>query len=199
MQSSPKDPSKVAIAKDTSGVAALGARIRCGDQNAFEQVFRRYYEPLCRYSRRYTGSMAAAEDVVQELFSRLWERRTHWNPTSIKNYLYASVRNRSINAAKRNKRQVAFDKGAAASQVNGSADSRMAHEELHRQVQQALSMLSDRQREVFYLSRNAGCSHQEIADILGVSVHTVETHMARALEKLHERLHRIKEGGFSES
>lgn len=184
--------SKVAIAEDASDVATLGARIRSGDQKAFEKVFRRYYEPLCRYSRRYTGSMVAAEDIVQELFSHLWERRARWDPDSVKNYLYASVRNRSINAAKHNERQVALDSCVAVPRVSGSAESKMAHEELRRQVQQALSMLSNRQREVFYLSRNAGCSHQEIAGILGVSVYTVETHMARALKKLHEQLHGIE-------
>lgn len=179
------------IATDVSD-AALAARIRRGDQKAFAQVFRRYYEPLCRYSRGYTASMAAAEDVVQGLFSRLWERRAHWNPRSIQNYLYAAVRNSSLNAAERARRHVVFDRSVVPLSVNGSADSSIQQEELRSQVQHALTLLSSRQREVFYLSRNADLSHEEIAGVLGLSVHTVATHMARALQKLQEQVEKYQ-------
>src|SRR5881628_2581382 len=72
----------------------LVARIRAGDEAAFEAMFRAYYGPLCRYVAAYLGSRDAAEDAVQGVFVRIWEDRTRWVVSELRHYLYAAVRRR---------------------------------------------------------------------------------------------------------
>src|SRR5438477_12354737 len=79
----------------------LVARIRAGDEAAFEAMFRAYYDPLCRYVAAYLGSRDAAEDAVQGVFARLWEDRAHWAVGEVRHYLYAAVRRRAISQIRR--------------------------------------------------------------------------------------------------
>ena len=73
------------------------ARIREGDIKAFEDVFRRYYSPLCWYAMSITGSMEAAEEIVEELFYGFWRDRERLPLfRSMKSYLYIAVRNQSF-------------------------------------------------------------------------------------------------------
>src|SRR5436309_2918717 len=77
------------------------ARIRAGDEAAFEAMFRAYYDQLCRYVAAYLGSRDAAEDAVQGVFARLWEDRAHWAVGEVRHYLYAAVRRRAISQIRR--------------------------------------------------------------------------------------------------
>src|ERR1043166_4031398 len=70
----------------------LVARVRAGDEAAFEAMFRAYYDPLCHYVAAYLGSRDAAEDAVQGVFVRIWEDRTRWVVRDLRHYLYAAVR-----------------------------------------------------------------------------------------------------------
>src|SRR5881394_3449437 len=70
----------------------LVARIRAGDEAAFEAMFRAYYDPLCRHVAPYLGSRDAAEDAVQGLFVRIWEDRARWVVSDLGHYLYTAVR-----------------------------------------------------------------------------------------------------------
>src|SRR5262245_52341233 len=75
------------------------ARIAAGDQTAFEELFRAHYRPLCAFARQYVKDAEKAEDLVQDLFFRLWQDREKLRVTmSVKAYLFASVRNRCLNA-----------------------------------------------------------------------------------------------------
>src|SRR5437867_2464035 len=67
------------------------ARIRAGDESAFERLFRKYYDPLCRHVAGYLGNRDAAEDVVQGVFARIWDDRAHWAVRDLRHYLYAAV------------------------------------------------------------------------------------------------------------
>src|SRR2546430_6799081 len=79
----------------------LVARIRAGDEWAFEAMFRAYYDPLCRSVAAYLGSRDAAEDAVQGVFARIWEDRARWVVSDLRHYLYAAVRRRSISQVRR--------------------------------------------------------------------------------------------------
>jgi RNA polymerase sigma-70 factor, ECF subfamily len=75
------------------------ARIAAGDQETFEAMFRAHYRPLCAFARQYVKDVEKAEDLVQDLFFRLWQDRAKIQVTmSVKAYLFASVRNRCLNA-----------------------------------------------------------------------------------------------------
>src|SRR6266496_6273697 len=79
----------------------LVARIRAGDEAAFEAMFRTYYDPLCRYVSACLGSRDAAEDAVQGVFVRIWEDRARWVVSDVRHYLYAAVRRRAISQVRR--------------------------------------------------------------------------------------------------
>src|SRR5256885_8799332 len=79
----------------------LVARIRAGDEAAFEAMFRAYYDPLCRHVASYVGSRDAAEDAVQGLFVRIWEDRARWVVSDLGHYLYTAVRRRAISQVRR--------------------------------------------------------------------------------------------------
>ena len=73
-------------------------RIRAGDARAFEALFRAYVDSLCSFAYSYTDSQSAAQEIVQDLFCRLWERRDTLDvPRNVNAYLYGAVRNRAIN------------------------------------------------------------------------------------------------------
>src|SRR5436190_13134698 len=78
------------------------ARIRAGDPDALDAVFRSYYAELCAFAYRYTRARAQAEDLVHDVFAQIWAEREHWQVReSLKAYLYAAVRNRAVSALRR--------------------------------------------------------------------------------------------------
>ncbi len=164
------------------------ARISAGDQQAFELLFREHYKPLCAFARQYLKEQEKAEDLVQDLFFRLWQDRQNVRVTlSIKAYLFASVRNRCLNALATQRRMRSLDEGTDDRQE----DEHVSEEErTHRlaRVQAAIEALPEERGKVFKLSRYEGLKYQEIADRLGISVKTVENQMGKALKTLREDL-----------
>ena len=160
------------------------APIAAGDRAAFEALFRLHYRPLCAFAMGYVKDADQAEDLVQDLFFRLWLNREKVSvTTSIKAYLYASVRNRCLNAVKSGSRmQVLGDD--AGEQAQEDAITEDEHSERIARVQAAIEALPEERRRVFKLSRYEGLKYHEIADRLGISVKTVENQMGSALKTL---------------
>jgi RNA polymerase sigma-70 factor (ECF subfamily) len=178
---------------------ALVARIREGDEAAFESVFHAHYAPLANQALRYVHSREAAEEVVQRVFCRLWETRASWTVrTTIRGYLYVLVRNAAINDA-RHHRVVArceadavrrggdFRPGlgeAAGRPADGLALEREVATALHR----AIDALPPRTRQAYVLRRDHGLSYAEVAEAMGVTVKNVEKLLGRAQTALREAL-----------
>ena len=78
------------------------ARIRAGDEAAFEALFHEYYDPLCRYAAQFLGNRDQAEDIVQGVFARVWRDRERWAASNIRHYLYAAVRRRTMSEFRHN-------------------------------------------------------------------------------------------------
>lgn len=164
------------------------AQIAAGDRMAFEALFRAHYRPLCAFAAGYVKNMDKAEDLVQDLFFRLWlDREKVSITTSLKAYLFASVRNRCLNALKAQGRAQALNEDA-----DDRAEERELSEDEHAEriarVQAAIEMLPEERRKVFKLSRYEGLKYHEIAERLGISVKTVENQMGKALKSLREEL-----------
>jgi RNA polymerase sigma-70 factor (family 1) len=164
------------------------APIAAGDRAAFEALFRAHYRPLCAFAVGYLKDADKAEDLVQDLFFRLWlDRAKVQVTTSVKAYLYASVRNRCLNAVKA---------GAKVRALNEDVDDRMQdversedeHTERIARVQAAIESLPEERKKVFKLSRYEGLKYHEIAVRLGISVKTVENQMGSALKTLRNEL-----------
>ena len=164
------------------------ARIAAGDQLAFEGLFREHYKPLCAFACQYLREGDKAQDLVQDLFFRLWQDREKIQVTmSIKAYLFASVRNRCLNAIAAQGRVRSLDEETD----DQSQEEAVTEEErtlrLGR-VQAAIEALPEERGKIFRLSRYEGLKYQEIADRLGLSVKTVENQMGKALKTLREDL-----------
>jgi len=168
------------------------ARIRAGDEAAFEAMFRTYYDRLCRYVAPYLGSRDAAEDAVQGVFVRIWEDRARWAVSDLPHYLYAAVRRRAISQIRRTavRRRAApllmLEEAGAASRT--SADAEFEAEALQRRLERALAALPPRTRAAFVLSRREGLSYHEVALRMAISPKTVGVHIGRALAVLRKAM-----------
>jgi RNA polymerase sigma-70 factor (ECF subfamily) len=198
LNSVPKtDPIRPSSAPDRDAAEReLVERIRAGDAGAFEELFRAYFAPLASFAYAHSDSREVAEEIVQDLFLNIWERRAVWQVTThLRSYLYVATLNR-VRSFRRSQRV----HRAAHDVLARDGHARNAHEALERSddaiarheaisaIRSAVSELPERTREVFLLNRDAGLSYREVAMRLGVTVKTVEFHMGRALASLRERL-----------
>lgn len=192
-----KDPVEWSPApvRDTSE-RALVERIRAGDTNAFEDLFRTYYAPLASFACAHADSREAAEEIVQDLFLSIWTRRAEWQVTThLRSYLYVATLNR-VRSLRRSQRVhraaycVLTREGSDRNECEAPerSDDAIVHHEALTAIRAAIAELPERTREVFLLNRDGGLSYREVAVRLGVTVKTVEFHMGRALASLRERL-----------
>lgn len=161
-------------------------------RNAVEELFRTHYRGLCACVRDYVHSLDAAEEIVQELFLRVWDHALAGNTQILtRAYLYAAARNQAVSVL-RHERVVQDYEVSAIGQSERSglptAEEELENEELTIAVRRAVARLPAKCRQVFSLSRERGLTYSEIAEVLGVSVKTVELHMTRALKALRAAL-----------
>lgn len=161
-----------------------------GAEAAFDALFRASYEWLVRFAGALVREQAVAEEVVQDVFFELWRRRGSIEFVGSPNaYLVRAVRNRALNHLRHVKvaqRRAAESPLELAS--SSSASGELEGAELDAAIRETLASLPPRCNEVFRLSREEGLKYSEIAERLGLSVKTVEAHMARALRAFRERL-----------
>ena len=170
-------------------------RIRWGDQDALESIFRLYYDGLCRFMLRLTNSQDDVEDMVQEIFVRIWINKENWYPKgTLKSYLFKAARNQAINFSKREARDTvkAEDDNLFAADSSTDPVERMIDSDIVRTVDEAIERLPRRCRLIFTLNRQEGLSYSEIAEVLGISAKTVENQIAHALKVLRKELKSLK-------
>ncbi|HEX6533974.1 MAG TPA: RNA polymerase sigma-70 factor [Gemmatimonadaceae bacterium] len=172
------------------------ARSRSGDVDAFESIFRRYYEHLCLFAERLLRSPDSARDAVQDVFVAIWRQKASCQGCdNLRVYLFTAVRNRVLkllrhrNVVNRTRARMALEHrspghGAAPETPEEESDAR----ELAAAVERIIQQLPERSREAYLLHRRDGLSYAEIAAVMDVSVRTVENHIARALRGLREGL-----------
>ena len=161
------------------------------DEAAFEQVFKMHYKNLHAYAFTMLKDEDEAEEMVQQVFFKLWERSEHLSFSgSIAAYLYRAVHNESLNFIKHQKVKAGHQLHVAYSMKNKSeqAQSKMIRKELENKFREALNELPEQCRTVFQLSRFEDMKYKEIADKLDISVKTVENHMGKALKLLRTKL-----------
>ena len=165
-------------------------RLRQGDRDAFDAIFRAHYPALVGAAEAIVGERAVAEEAAQDVMVELWRRReTVAVDDSLRAYLFRSARNRALNHLRHERVKVRTAPFAAGESVtHPEAPSRLAEEEIDAAVREAVAALPERCREVFELSRGHGLRYAEIAGVLGISVKTVEAQMGKALRVLRERL-----------
>ncbi|MFN0033251.1 MAG: RNA polymerase sigma-70 factor [Flavobacteriales bacterium] len=162
-----------------------------GDQQAFKMLFDTWYNPLCNFAYSFRGDKPEAEELVQNAFVNFWEKRNDIHiESSLKSYLYRSVRNACLNALKHDKvkrqhRQYAMEHTATSAE---DVKQVMIADELTDRINQAMSKLPEQCGLVFKLSRMHDLKYAEIAAELDISIKTVENHMGKALRIMREEL-----------
>ena len=165
----------------------LYTKVRDGDAVAFETLFRRYYESLCRYSNKITGDMDVAEEVVQELFYTIWKDRTKLRIVlSVKSYLLGAVRNNSLQYIEHLKVRRRYHDHVLANNnmENCSPQEILEYRELEQRIEFAMEKLPERRRNIFRMNRFEGKKYEQIALEMSLSVKTIEAEMSKALSVL---------------
>src|SRR5438105_13442044 len=177
---------------ETSAAELVWAdRIRAGDVDAFEALYRKYWQPLYAFAFRYVRSKEDAEELGQEVFFRIWRGRAQWMPAgAVRNYLYLAVRNAARDRLERAAVARRLGRAGRVGQlVTGTEiQSDLEAADLVAAVQRALDDLPPKRSAVCKLRLIDELSYAQIAERLGISEKTVETQLARGLKFLRERM-----------
>lgn len=166
------------------------ARIKKGDEKAFEALYKSFFSMLCMFSYRYVKKTDIAEEIVQDVFFHIWEKRNQFElTTSFKSYLYKSVHNNSLKHLRHQKIVLAYENSTTFSGSEKVTGQNFLEEtEVYQILHGVIDELPDRTRDIFQLNRFKGLKYQQIADQLQISVKTVEAHMSSVLKILRIRL-----------
>lgn len=160
------------------------------DTSAFKQLYSVFYKVLVSCAYKITSDINASEDIVQEVFTNLWEHKRMFNTTvALRAFLYSSVHNAALNYVKHqdivNKYARQTPSQDAAAPLSSIDD--FFNEEVYRQLFTAIDSLPSRQREVFLLYMD-GKSNAEIAEALSIAVETVKIHKKRGMDYLRKHV-----------
>ena len=191
------DSSTPGIASATSdelSTLELAKRIRAGDVTAFETLYKLFWTAMYSFAFRYVQSGEEAEDVVQEVFFRIWRSRSEWNVIgSVQNYLFISVRNASIARLRRN---ATAQRWSERERVSSSGESTSGPEadlevaERHADIERALAERPEKRRAVCAMRWIDGMSYAQIAERLGITEKTVENHIGNGVKFMREHIRR---------
>jgi len=186
-----------AVASTAARDRAWVAAIRAGDVAAFEAMYRAYKDALGGYISHLLHSREAAEEVIHDLFLRLWEQRELWDPPAALNaYLFRAARNRALNYLRHERVETKFRDRIARDAAVAEAwpacaptpDETLRFRDIEHAIERAVSTLPVRCQEVFRLNRYQRLSYTEVAQVLQISVKTVEMQMGRAFVALRRQL-----------
>ena len=162
----------------------LIAGIKRNEYSSYNQLFIRYYSRLCAFVFKLTQNYSASEDVVQELFIRLWINRTKLEINeSVSGYLYRSSKNAALNHLRAEKSRQKSVQNFPVQEFQ-TDDNLMEQVEFSAALYQCIEQLPERSREVFKMSRIDGLKQQEISDQLGISVKTIKNQIWKSLQYL---------------
>jgi len=166
-------------------------RLSCGDEAAFEQLYRHYEESVRIFLIRYIKVPEMTDDVSQEIFSKIWENREHISRVqSFRAYLFTVTRNYTLNVLKR-AAKVEAARGLMIQSMQmkvPESDDNLISREYRQWLQHILEEMNPNMRQVFQLVRQESRSYDEVAELLGISRNTVKKHMLRALKIIRNRL-----------
>jgi RNA polymerase sigma-70 factor (ECF subfamily) len=195
------NPSHLAVPESMSTLRLVSSdhewldRVRQGDLMVFEDAFRAYCPELCAFAFRYLQSPVLAEEVVHDVFMRLWQKRGELQlRESLKAYLYGAVRFRSISmlrkqaGAEERLAKVEREQLAGTAYAVNEGPIEIERRELIDAIERALAELPPRCRNAVILRWQREMSYAEIAEAMGISIKAVEAHLTRAAKRLRTHL-----------
>jgi RNA polymerase sigma-70 factor (family 1) len=163
--------------------------LKSGDSEALKHIYKNYWEPLYISVHNVLKDSQACEDIIQEIFIKLWDKRDYLEVhISLKAYLFASCRYEVFRQIKAQKVRLDVFDSLHERLHAPSIYSSIEHKELIQQINSIVAALPEKCREVYKLSREENLSHKEIAQRLNISTKTVENHITKALGHLRNAL-----------
>jgi RNA polymerase sigma-70 factor, ECF subfamily len=167
-------------------------KIQNGDIKEYERLFLKYYEPLCHFAFTFLKDMDLAEDVVQEFFYNFWKKRESLSiKISLNSYLYQSIRNNSLHYLGHlsiREQYAETIKNEFNEQIVYTEQDVSGLNELNKAIDETLHKLPERCSRIFSMNRFEGKKYREIAEILSISVKTVEADMGKAIRVFRKSL-----------
>jgi RNA polymerase sigma-70 factor, ECF subfamily len=166
-------------------------QIKTGDQKALELLFSIYFPRLNDFARNVVNDDGISQDIVQEVFVKVWEKKAEIESLNIEGFLFRLVRNRCIDYIKHlkvvNNRLQKIHIASKYEELYridfvGNEPYILIEQELKMKIERTIQDLPDRCREVFMLSRMNGLKNKEIAEKLDINIKNVERHLNRALQ-----------------
>lgn len=163
-------------------------QLNAGEVAALERLFHQYYDDLCRYTLVFTKDIVIAENIVQDLFVYLWEhRQTIEIHLSFESYLYQASRYKALNYKRdqsRKEEKLPFLLEQNSFKVSVGADEAIEYKELNQILYKAIELLPSRCQQIFRLSRTNELSYREIAELMDISISTVDNQINTAIKKI---------------
>jgi RNA polymerase sigma-70 factor (ECF subfamily) len=172
-------------------------QIKSGDQKALELLFSIYFPRLNDFARNVVKDGVISQDIVQDVFVKVWEKKDEIESINMEAYLFRLVRNRCIDYIKHlkvvNNRMQEIQISSKYEELYridfiGNEPYVLIEQELKLKIEKTIQTLPDRCREVFILSRMNGLKNKEIAEKLNINIKNVERHLSRAMQSFRENL-----------
>jgi RNA polymerase sigma-70 factor (ECF subfamily) len=157
-------------------------------QADFEEIFNTWYVPIRNFLYYKNGNINVAEDIAQDVFLKLWEKRKEVRSDTVKQLLYTIANNLFLNNIEHQKVSLKFAENYVIGNNNESPHFEMELKEFDKKLQNAINMLDDKRRTVFLMNRIEKFTYTQIAENLGITVKAVEKRMQKALSFLKEKV-----------
>ena len=170
-----------------------------GNEEAFASLFHAYRDKLFAFILKLSDSRQMSEDVVQEVFMKIWLKREVLSEIEYFNaYLFRVAHNHAINLLKRRSREILIraKKRKNSHSPLSQPDSQLIFNNIHAKLQKVVEALPPRQKEIYRLKREQGLKHEEIAQQLKLSPSTVKNHLRQALQTIRAKMQQYSSGMF---
>lgn len=159
--------------------------LRCGNHKAFESVFIAYYDRIRIFIFGYIKSESDAEELTEDLFVGLWEKRASIDTSkSFNSYLHTIARNTALNFLKNKYLHTAYVNNTQQSEYGSTSEEDLIAKELGLLIDNIVDKMPDQRKQIYILSRNNGLSNTEIADQLNTTKRNVESQLSLALKEI---------------
>lgn len=167
-------------------------RLRNGDRNAYDEIFVKYYHMLCINALFYLKDEEEAKDLVQHFFLDFWEKKLYLGLNGeIKGYLYRSIQNSCFNYIRdKGVQQRRIEKIQAEQDDDNLVEFKMVRETLYIAVERAMYDLPTRRRDALNMVYLQSMRYQEAADLMGISINSLKTHLKMGLKNLRDKMKR---------
>tara|TARA_R110002049_G_scaffold123553_4_gene278774 strand:- start:4182 stop:4760 length:579 start_codon:yes stop_codon:yes gene_type:complete len=162
--------------------------LKKGNEGAFNEIYNRYWNILYAYAFRIYTEEKICEDIIQEVFIRLWEKAKTTDITNIEGYLFKAIKYKIATHIRDLKFTNAHTEVLQNIAITNTSEKNLEYKEFEKNILLEIEKLTPKCKRVFTLSRFEQCSNLEISEKLNISIRTVEKHISDALKELKTRI-----------